>query len=731
MTTDELLELLDESQQLLNEATNIEDQKRVRIRRESLKAELAKCSHAALHAHGQASGQLQALELIIEQAKDGVEAIRPAATGNGMRQADNRIYEQLAEAVADMLEAHQTALKDNEDNRQRLGTFNITLFGRTMTGKSTLMEILTEGDGHTISKGAQRTTRDTRQYEWNGMKILDVPGVAAFGGSDDERVAYQAAQQADLILFLITDDAPQPAEAEHFAKLRRTGNPMLGICNVKLAVNGELGLRRFLKSQQNLFDQDTLDGIVSQFQEMHSRLGPGQHVEFKHAHLLSRFLADRPEYRDQRVKLYAASRFADIEDHIYREVTDNGSFHRQRSFLESTSRASFDIWRQMLIAGTTTWELHDRIQDHVKETRAWAGEFRKDANAGIQALLNSTIGRLRAAIPAFVEANCEDKDLAEKWARRVQSAGINRRVQELQEDLHQRIVDKVNTLIQELDQELQSVQATIIQPDLITGPIADHRKRWNWGTIGITSALGIATTISAFTFPPLAIPLALGIATAVVGIIGRIIGRFLGNKAERRQEAITRITPELHKHLDQIESDLKRQLNRWFRNDLIEQQVNTAIAQLASAATGMEQAARFYQAQAASLNQQLLNENQQLLRTALEHIGEDTGVTEHIVTARVPGQGIVIKTGLGAKLPQTTIDRLQVVLQEPITAVPDRWSTKQTIRWGTGGSTTPNDIRIDRERATARVAHDVQDPSTATRISMAQQFTGLHIRNSN
>ena len=66
MTTDELLELLDESQQLLNEATNIEDQKRASIRRESLKAELAKCSHAALHAHGQALGQLQALELIIK-----------------------------------------------------------------------------------------------------------------------------------------------------------------------------------------------------------------------------------------------------------------------------------------------------------------------------------------------------------------------------------------------------------------------------------------------------------------------------------------------------------------------------------------------------------------------------------------------------------------------------------------------------------------------------------------
>ena len=728
MTTKELLELLEESQQLLNQATGFEDQKRVRIRRESLKAELAKCSHAALHAYGQASGQLQALELIIEQAKDGVKAIRPAATGNGMRQADNRIYEQLAQAVSDMSEAHQTALREIEDNRERLGTFNITLFGRTMTGKSTLMEILTEGDGHTISKGAQRTTRDTRPYEWNGMKILDVPGVAAFGGSDDERVAYEAAQQADLILFLITDD-PQQVEAEHLAELRRTGNPMLGICNVKCAVIGPLNTRRFLKSQQSLFDQNKLDKIVSQFQEMYTRLGSGQPVEFKHAHLLSRFLADQPEHWGQRVELYTASRFADIEDHIYREVTDNGSFHRQRSFLESTSRASFDIWRQMLIAGTTAWELHDRIQDHVKETRAWAGEFQKDANTRIAALLNGTIGRLRAGIPAFVEANCEDKELAKKWDQRVRRAGIDRQVKELQQDLQQRTVDKVNTLIQELDQELQSIQATIMQPDLITGPIADHRKWWNRGSIGVTSALGIATTISAFTFPPLAIPL--GIATAVVGIIGRIISRFLGDKTKRRQEAIGRITPELHKHLDQLRSDIRGQLERWVRKDLIEHQVNTAIAQLEAAATGMAQSARFYRAQSASLNQQLLRQNQQLLETALEHAGEDTGPREHLIIARVPGQGITIKTGEGNEFPAETIDRMRAVLQEPISVIPERWSVNQVIRWGTGRGTSPNDIRIDWERGTALAPHDSQDPATATRISMAQQFTGMHIRNSN
>ena len=122
---------------------------------------------------------------------------------------------------------------------QQVAQQSRTLFGRTMAGKSTLMEILTRGDGRSIGKGGQRTTQDAREYEWNGMKVLDIPGVAAMDGALDEETAYGAAHQADLILLLITDDAPQQVEAEHLARLWQIGVPILGICNVKRAVDDD------------------------------------------------------------------------------------------------------------------------------------------------------------------------------------------------------------------------------------------------------------------------------------------------------------------------------------------------------------------------------------------------------------------------------------------------------------------------------------------------------------
>lgn len=71
MTTDELLVLLDEAQQLLNKATSIEDRNRVRIRREGLQAELARCHGSALRAHEQSASQMHGLGRIVEQAREG------------------------------------------------------------------------------------------------------------------------------------------------------------------------------------------------------------------------------------------------------------------------------------------------------------------------------------------------------------------------------------------------------------------------------------------------------------------------------------------------------------------------------------------------------------------------------------------------------------------------------------------------------------------------------------
>ena len=123
---------------------------------------------------------------------------------------EHEVFEKFQQFGSDLDAWQEESRERLEEARRGMDDFSIALFGRTIAGKSTLMEILTDGDGASIGKGAQRTTRDVRSYHWRGLKVTDVPGISAFEGAEDERSAFDAAKNADLVLFLITDDAPQP-----------------------------------------------------------------------------------------------------------------------------------------------------------------------------------------------------------------------------------------------------------------------------------------------------------------------------------------------------------------------------------------------------------------------------------------------------------------------------------------------------------------------------------------
>ncbi len=134
------------------------------------------------------------------------------------------------------LAAYVKKIRDDiEILHERQKDFTVVVYGRTMAGKSTLMEILTHGNGDSIGRGAQRTTRDVRSYFWRGLKIFDVPGICSFDGAEDDKLAFETTKSADLILFILTNDAPQADEAAALAQLKNLGKPVLGIVNVKMS----------------------------------------------------------------------------------------------------------------------------------------------------------------------------------------------------------------------------------------------------------------------------------------------------------------------------------------------------------------------------------------------------------------------------------------------------------------------------------------------------------------
>lgn len=231
---------------------------------DALAAALRDCRKSAEEGYQQASKAYEAVHAILAQAEENLKTAE-ASQAAVERGEKTWMIERQQRHISELQRADQQLKLDLDHLWKQEKVFSILVFGKTMAGKSTMMEILTHGKGASIGPGSQRTTRVTRHYEWKGMRVTDVPGTCSFDGREDDALAMEAAKEADLIIFLITDDAPQMEEARPLMELRALGKSVLGIVNVKVKLDlsrRKLALHDLTKRMK---DKARLDKIRHQF----------------------------------------------------------------------------------------------------------------------------------------------------------------------------------------------------------------------------------------------------------------------------------------------------------------------------------------------------------------------------------------------------------------------------------------------------------------------------------
>ncbi|MEU6541241.1 GTPase [Streptomyces sp. NPDC047000] len=118
-----------------------------------------------------------------------------------------------------------------------LGTFNLVLFGRTGTGKSSLTEALTQGFGGSISpEGASDWTTDVAPGQWRGCRIVDTPGTNGWGRtksrSELEETAREALISADVVILCFDSQSQQEGEFAKVADwIADYGKPVVAVLN--------------------------------------------------------------------------------------------------------------------------------------------------------------------------------------------------------------------------------------------------------------------------------------------------------------------------------------------------------------------------------------------------------------------------------------------------------------------------------------------------------------------
>ena len=204
-----------------------------------------------------------------------------------LEQAHDVLPESEQQAVRDLVGRLPEAHASNQD-----APISLAVAGQYSAGKSTILKALTGRQD--IATGAGITTEETQILDWNGVRVIDTPGIHTTIRPDHDVVTYDAISQADLLVFVITNELFDDHLGSHFRKLavdREKGHETILVVNKmgRTAAGNTAEARRVIvEDLREPLAPLTPEGLRTTFTDAESALEAQEEEDDDLAEMLSR-----------------------------------------------------------------------------------------------------------------------------------------------------------------------------------------------------------------------------------------------------------------------------------------------------------------------------------------------------------------------------------------------------------------------------------------------------------
>ena len=202
-----------------------------------------------------------------------------------LRQARRALLESNQQEVRDLIGQLPEDHASNHD-----APISLAFAGQYSAGKSTILRVLTGRQD--IAAGVGITTEQTLTLDWNGVKVIDTPGIHTAIRPDHDVVTYDAISQADLLVFVITNELFDDHLGSHFRKLaidREKGHETILVVNKmgRTAEGNTPEARRVIvEDLRKPLAPFTPEGLRATFTDAESALEAGEEEEADLAEML-------------------------------------------------------------------------------------------------------------------------------------------------------------------------------------------------------------------------------------------------------------------------------------------------------------------------------------------------------------------------------------------------------------------------------------------------------------
>lgn len=668
-------------------------------------------------------------EEIAKRLKIAVESVarRTSVDGVAIEDARARLQELEKKLESTLANSLRTARSALQAKKRALDHFTVTLFGRTMAGKSTIREALTQGDGSTIGKGAQRTTRDVREYTWNSLRIIDTPGIGAYEGDEDRARALSVIDETDVVLFLVSSDGIQEESFKGMQELRQQNKPLLFVLNVKRDLEKSVNMRRFLKDPRSIFDDNDLRG---HFERIHKLAGDYlgmRNVRIIPIHAQAAYLSTRPEHAEHADTLYEYSRLGDLLAALEVEVEQHGTVRRVQTILDGTQVSLLDIQIELREQAKTVRRAAQYLEDKFEEIDTWLDSFIRKTNERAEAEAIQLVQPLRVSVSSFIDENIEREDVGHRWNQKVKSLDIENWLKRQQTA----IIDELRSRLADFSREI-SIESKLIGELDSANPSQfdpwDVKRSLRWVSVSVTALASVAVIMTWFGAANFWNPL--GWIAGGVSAIALGLSWLFDDRETKLQRQKAKAASQLRESIDKLEVSIANSLKKWFYDNVTSRMARAIRKDTKQLYNGMKEISRSLDEGAYQVEAIVENLNRRLLVRIGQFVG--TPIAESRIARVVRDPGIRTKfIWQDSNGDPNFCKRVGIALGEWVDGIPDA-SLAQKIAWSLRPAlVSPAKVSISGQTAVVSVSQQqigLAIGKKGINVSLASRLTGIRIK---
>ena len=442
---------------------------------------------------------------------------------NGIKQKMIEIVNQVKEQVNNSLQAHEIAAK----------YYTIAFMGRTKAGKSTLHSVVLGGlNKEFIGVGKERTTRLNRIYKWNGIRIIDTPGIGAPGGKSDVDIAKSIVDESDLICYVVTSDSIQETEFAFLKELKDRNKPIVILLNKKENLLHPVHRKKFLENPLHWYertDNNAIEGHLIRIKEYAEKYYNNAYFDIFPVQLMAAQLAMNETDAGLKKTLYSGSRLQQFLDNLRVQILINGKIKRSQTMLNGTIYSLVEYKRsfESHIAELKALQETLRKQSHsaLKKIKKAGEDSPKRLKEGIETLFDDFI---QNDIRRFANEHYDLKEdaLNAQWKKYFKQTGFESRIKDRVERESELYKNEVENILKSFSENLSFAFETIN----VTFNITDTFDMKAMLAIG-GSILGLVGGVLIALSNPI------GWALAIGGLAVGLFSALFKSKAEKIREA--------------------------------------------------------------------------------------------------------------------------------------------------------------------------------------------------